>query len=51
VEKASIAKQIEPKLSKEGRYVGYMFKGGSSGLFGTDIPYEWKDYNEILNEY
>jgi hypothetical protein len=51
VQQESIAKQVEPKMSKEGCYVSYMFKDGSSGLFGTDIPFEWKDYNEIRNEY
>ena len=51
VQQAGISNQIEPDPSREGRYVGYQFQEGSSGLFGADLPGEWKDYKQVLNEY
>jgi FkbM family methyltransferase len=51
IEQSGISHQIEPNPSKEKRYVGYHFQKGSSGLFGEDLPYEWKEYNEILDRY
>ncbi len=33
------------------RLVNHHFIEGSSGRFGADLPYKWKTYNEILNEY
>ena len=46
-----ISHQIEPNPSREKCYLGYQFQEGSSGLFGEDLPYKWKDYKQILNEY
>lgn len=46
-----ISNQIEPIPSKEGHYASYRFQEGSSGLFGADLPDEWKGYKQILNEY
>lgn len=51
IQQEGIARQIEPNPSKEGCYMGYHFHQGSSGLFGTDLPYQWKDKKQILNEY
>lgn len=51
IQQGSVSRQIEPNPSKEGCYVGYQFQEGSSGLFGQDLPYEWKDYNKTINEY
>lgn len=51
IQQRGISHQIEPNTSKEKCYVGYQFQEGSSGLFGEDLPYKWKDYNQILNEY
>lgn len=50
-QQASVASQVEPKSSKEGRYTGHQFQNGSSGLFGSDLPGEWKDYKKIQAEY
>lgn len=51
IQQSNISHQIEPNPSKEGCYVGYQFREGSSGLFGADLPYEWKNNKQILNEY
>lgn len=51
VQQSRISKQSEPNPSKEGCYVGYQFREGSSGLFGADLPHDWKDNKQILNEY
>jgi len=51
VQQHGISSQREPNPSKEGRYVGYQFQEGSSGLFGEDLPYKWKNYKQLLNEY
>jgi FkbM family methyltransferase len=46
-----ISRQREPNPSKERCYVGHKFEEGSSGLFGEDLPGEWKGYQQTLNEY
>ncbi len=51
VQQQGISQQIEPKTSKEKQYVGYQFQEGSSGLFGEDLPCDWKAYKQILHEY
>jgi FkbM family methyltransferase len=51
IQQWGISHQIEPNPSKENMYVGYQFQEGASGLFGEDLPYEWKDYKQILNAY
>jgi len=51
IQQSGISHQIEPNPSNEGHYVGYRFIEGSSGLFGSDLPSEWKDYNQILDKY
>ena len=51
VQQLSVPYQAEPNPSKEGSYVGYHFKDDSSGLFGEDLPGEWRHYNQVINEY
>ena len=51
VQQLSIPDQQEPNPSKEGRHIGYQFEFGSSGLFGEDLPGEWKGRDQILREY
>jgi FkbM family methyltransferase len=51
VQQAGISYQIEPNPPKEGSYAAYKFEDGCSGLFGEDLPGEWKDYNQIIREY
>ena len=51
IQQSTVSHQREPKYSKEQRFVGYQFQDGASGLFGADLPGEWKDYEQILNEY
>jgi FkbM family methyltransferase len=51
VQQDGISRQKEPNPSKEGTYVGYRFQNGSSGMFGEDLPYKWKDYDKILSQY
>jgi hypothetical protein len=51
IQQKTISRQIEPKHSMENEYVGYTFTEGSSGLFGSDLPYKWKNYSQILDEY
>lgn len=51
VQQSGISKQKEPVPSKEGNQTAYHFKEGSSGLFGKDLPGQWKDYNQILKQY
>jgi FkbM family methyltransferase len=51
IQQNGISNQAEPNPSKEGYYVGYRFQEGSSGLFGEDLPGEWKNYKQIINEY
>jgi len=51
VQQCGVSYQAEPNPSKEGSYVGYHFKHDSSGLFGEDLPGEWKHYNQVINKY
>ena len=51
VNQESIKHQQEPKNAKEGRYSGNELLAGSSGLFGAELPYRWKNYHEILSKY
>jgi FkbM family methyltransferase len=51
INQSVISHQREPNPSKEQCYVGYQFEEGSSGLFGKDLPGEWKDYKQTLNKY
>lgn len=51
IQQNGILHQIEPNPSKEIKYVGYQFQKGSSGLFGKDLPCEWKNHKKILTEY
>lgn len=51
IQQRGVSHQIEPNPSKEQCYVGYRFQEGSSGLFGEDLPYQWKGYEQVLNEY
>ena len=51
IQQFGIQNQAEPHPSKEGCYVGYQFQKGSSGLFGEDLPGEWKDYKKIVRQY
>jgi len=51
VQQQAIARQKEPNPSREGRYLGYRFNDGSSGLFGTDLPGEWQHPAAIRQTY
>lgn len=51
VQQHGISRQSEPNPSEEGHYVGYRFIEGSSGLFGADLPCEWKSARQILDQY
>lgn len=51
VNQAGVKNQSEPEHSTEGRYLNYEFKHGSSGLFGSDLPDDWKSRKELLQVY
>lgn len=51
IQQNGISKQAEPYSSREGRYVGYQFAEGSSGVFGEDLPGEWKTVEQIVSKY
>ncbi len=51
VQQANISSQREPNPSREGCYAGYQFEKGASGLFGADLPGEWRDYKQICSQY
>jgi FkbM family methyltransferase len=51
VQQEGISSQVAPTDCGEGSYVDYKFPEGASGLFGEDLPGEWKNYDEILAEY
>ncbi|HNS17386.1 MAG TPA: FkbM family methyltransferase [Bacteroidales bacterium] len=51
IQQEGISKQLVPFDTKVGPYVDYHFQEGSSGLFGEELPGEWKNYRNIINEY
>ncbi len=52
VEQSSISVvQCPPDPPQEGGYVSERFEFGSSGLFGRELPGQWKSYHQILRQY
>jgi hypothetical protein len=51
MQQANISLQLPPDPSQDGKNVSYHFQFGSSGLFGKDLPGQWKNIIEILNQY
>jgi hypothetical protein len=43
--------QKPPIPALEGNYVDYRFEGGSSGLFGAELPGPWLDVTEAIERY
>lgn len=51
IQQNGVPQQREPNPSKEGCFAGYQFQEGASGLFGKDLPCNWKSHKQVLNEY
>jgi len=51
VQQSGIARQKEPQPAREGRYTGYRFEEGASGLFGEELPSSWVNVNKIIKIY
>jgi FkbM family methyltransferase len=51
VQQARPRTRIPPNPPREGKYVRHTFPPGSSGLFGRELPGEWKDRDALLREY
>lgn len=43
--------QVPPDPPREGRWVAHEFEGGSSGLFGDELPGEWVSRRRVTAEY
>jgi FkbM family methyltransferase len=46
-----ISEQLTPSPPREGIGVQHMFQAGSSGLFGRELPDDWRGKGEILRRY
>jgi hypothetical protein len=51
VQQRWIQKTRVPAQSREGLDIEYRFTEESSGLFGRDLPSNWKNEEEIVGEY
>ncbi|WP_416986620.1 FkbM family methyltransferase [Streptomyces sp. T028] len=51
VQQGSVHRQREPRPAREGEYSGHAIQLGSSGLFGKDLPGEWRTRDEVLRQY
>ena len=51
IQQVNVPRQREPNPSKEGRLAGWQFQVGTTGLFGADLPRQWKDYKDTLRQY
>jgi FkbM family methyltransferase len=40
-----------PAPPREGAYVDFQFEGGSSGLFGDELPGDWMDFFDAIEAY
>lgn len=46
-----VSRQRAPKPAREGHYVRWSFRHGSSGLFGAETPGRWLSRHEALAKY
>lgn len=51
INQANITKQKLPKKTNQGNEIDHFFESRSSGLFGTDLPDNWKTMNKVIIEY
>lgn len=51
IDQSTIEQQMLPNPPKEGDYIDFKFTFGSSGLFGNELPGEWINEEEALNQY
>jgi len=51
INQARIKTQKEPTPAQEGAFVNHCFQGGSSGLFGADLPGPWLTKRQALLKY
>lgn len=51
IDQSRIEEQKCPNPAKEGEYIDYKFKFGSSGLFGEELPGEWLTEAEAIQRY
>jgi hypothetical protein len=51
VQQARPRTRVPPDPPREGRYVAHRFPVGSSGLFGRELPGEWKNRDAVLGDY
>lgn len=47
----SIVNQVCPSPAREGGYIDHSFPGGSSGLFGEELPGKWMGFDQVRKEY
>ncbi len=51
INQADVSSLHEPENTKEGQFVGYEFKMGASGLFGSDFRTNWVSKQQALRTY
>jgi FkbM family methyltransferase len=51
IDQGTVCCQSPPESPLEGRYVVHDFVGGSSGLFGDELPGEWLTASGAINAY
>lgn len=51
INQETIDAQKCPPFPVEKKFVPHVFEKGSSGLFGSELPGDWMNYNECINAY
>lgn len=51
VQQSDVTKQRVPANSTEGKVIGFSFKAGSSGLFGSDLNENWLSKDQAIDRY
>ena len=51
IQQTTVHKQVVPISSSEGLTTEHVFARGASGLFGKDLPEQWKTLDQIRDQY
>ena len=51
VQQTTVHRQVVPQPSEEGVAIEHVFTRGASGLFGKDLPGQWKTPGQIRDQY
>jgi len=51
VEQSAVQRQVPPEPAREGVHVAHVFAEGESGLFGDELPGQWRSTAGVLRQF